>query len=185
MRKLSCFNFITLNGFYAGLNGDISWHNHGDEGVAHSEESLKSGNMLLFGRVTYQLMVNFWTTEMARQTLPIVAEGMNSAEKIVFSRTLNKVEWNNSSLIKDNMVEEIKRLKESPGKDMTILGSGSIVTQFAEHGLIDIYELMVDPMALGDGSQLFKGLSHPLNLKLASSRVFKSGTLLLRYEALK
>ena len=109
MRKLSIFNFTTLNGFYKGPNEEINWHVHGEEENQFSIENLKSGNILLFGRVTYEMMVSPWTSPMAHQSFPTVAEGMNKAEKIVFSRTLQKAEWNNTKLIKENMIAEIKK----------------------------------------------------------------------------
>ncbi len=183
MRKLSIFNFTTLNGFYKGPNEEINWHKHGEEEKQYSIEGIKTGNTLLFGRITYQMMASFWPTPMALQNDPIVAEGMNKAEKIVFSRTLEKAEWNNTRLIKENIVEEIKKLKQTPGKDMTILGSGSIVTLFAEYGLIDEYEIMIDPVAIGDGTPIFKGIRNKLDLKLASTRTFKSGSVLLCYQS--
>jgi dihydrofolate reductase len=125
---------------------------------------------------------------MLRRHDPILrrcAEGMNKADKIVFSMTLKKAEWNNTRLVRDNMVEEVKKMKQMPGKDLTILGSGSIVTQLAQAGLIDEYQLMVDPVALGAGTSLFHSMRYPLNLKLASSRIFKSGTVLLNYVPLE
>ena len=182
MRKLSIFNFVTLNGYFKGPNGDISWHKHGAEEGEYSAESLKSGNTLLFGRVTYEMMASFWPTPAALQNAPIVAEGMNKADKIVFSRTLKKAEWHNTKLVKDNIVEEIKKMKQTPGKDLTILGSGSILTQFAEHGLIDEYQVMVDPVAIGDGTPMFKGLKHQLDMELTKTRTFKSGVVLLCYK---
>jgi dihydrofolate reductase len=138
--------------------------------------------MLLFGRVTYQMMVSYWTTPMAQKDSPIVADGMNKAEKIVFSRTLKTADWNNTRVMNGNIAEEIKKLKQTPGKDMTILGSGSIVTLFAEHNLIDEYMIMIDPVAIGEGVPIFKGIKHPLNLKLTSTKTFKSGVVLLCYE---
>ena len=182
MGKLGVFNFVTLNGYFEGTPGDISWHRHGGEESAYSEESLKSGSTLVFGRVTYQMMASFWPTPDAIKMYPVVAEGMNKADKVVFSRTLKKVEWSNTRLIKDNIVEEIRAMKRSSGKDMAILGSGSIVTQCAEQGLIDIYQIMVDPVVLGSGTPMFKNISHKLDLKLISTRTFNSGVVLLCYE---
>jgi dihydrofolate reductase len=182
MRKLGIFNFTTLNGLYKGLNEEINWHVHGPEEQQYSIEGLRSESMLLFGRVTYQMMVSYWTTPMAQKDSPIVAEGMNKAEKIVFSRTLKTADWNNTRVMNGNIVEEIKKLKQTPGKDMTILGSGSIVTLFAEYNLIDEYMIMIDPVAIGEGVSIFKGIKHPLNLKLTSTKTFKSGVVLLCYE---
>jgi dihydrofolate reductase len=184
MRRLSAFNFITLNGYYEGPQRDIGWHRHGAEENEYAAEGLGSGSTLLFGRVTYELMAGYWPTPMAATNDPTVAAGMNSAEKIVFSRTLQKAEWNNTRIMKDNIVDEIRKLKQSSGKDMTILGSGSIVTQFAQTGLIDEYQIMLDPVVLGNGTTLFKDLKGKLDLKLTATRAFKSGTVLLSYQPL-
>jgi dihydrofolate reductase len=180
MRKLAVFNFVTLDCYYKGPAGDISWHRHGAEENEYAAASLKAGNTLLFGRVTYEMMASYWPTPLAFKNDPAVADG-NKAEKIVFSRTLTKAEWNNTRLVKDNIVEEIKRMKQLPGKDMTLLGSGSILTQFAEQGLVDEYQIMVDPVVLGDGTPILKGLKRKLDLRLTGTRTFKSGVVLLSY----
>ncbi len=181
MRKLSVFNFVTLNGFYKGPNGDISWHKHGPEETEFSIENLRSGGTLLFGRLTYELMVNYWTNPAAVQQMPIIAEGMNNAPKIVFSNTLDRADWNNTTLIKENMLEFVRQMKQMPGKDMTLLGSGKVLTQLAEHGLIDEYKIMIDPTAIGQGTPLFEGIQQPLNLVLTDSEVFKTGVICLYY----
>jgi dihydrofolate reductase len=180
MGRLSVFNFITLNGYFAGPNGDIGWHRHGGEESKYAEEGAKSESILLFGRITYQMMASYWPTPMAAKDNPGVAEGMNRSDKIVFSRTLKKVEWENTRLITHDLVEEVKKLKKGK-KDITILGSGSIATQLAEAGLIDEYQIMVDPVALGEGTPLFKGMKQKLDLNLVSTRAFKSGVVLLTY----
>ena len=185
MRKLTVFNFLTLNGFYKGPHDDISWHVHGSEEAEFAAEGAKSESMLLFGRKTYEMMAGYWPTPEASKNAPAVAEGMNKSEKIVFSKTLKKVEWHNSRLMTGNIVEEIKKMKQTPGHDMTILGSGSIISQFAEVGLIDLYQFMVDPVVLGEGTSIFDGVSQTLNLKLVSTKSFKSGVVLLAYEPLK
>ena len=183
---LSVFNFVTLNGFFEGPNKDIRWHRHGTEESEYSAQGLKSDSILLFGRATYEMMAGYWPTPMAMENDPVVAEGMNKADKIVFSKTLKRAEWTNTRLIKDNLVEEIKKMKSaSGGKDMTVLGSGSIVTQLAEHGLIDEYQIMIDPVVLGDGTPMFKGIEHKLDLKLVASRTFKSGVVLLSYRPME
>jgi len=181
MRKLSVFNFITLNGFYKGRNEDISWHKHGEEESAFAAEGSKSGSVLLFGRVTYQMMESYWPTPMAKQNSPAVAEGMNESEKIVFSRTLKNANWDNTKIVRDNPAEVVKKMKKENGSDMTVLGSGTIVTQLAENNLIDTYMLMVDPVVLGEGTPLFHGIKHQPDLKLIDTRKFKSGVVLLTY----
>ncbi|HTI92719.1 MAG TPA: dihydrofolate reductase family protein [Puia sp.] len=185
MRKVSVFNFITLNGYFHGPDGDISWHRHGAEEAGLSDEKSQQGNTLLFGRVTYQHMASFWPTPAAKQMQPVTADGMNKAEKIVFSRTLKKADWNNTRLIKDDLVGAVTRLKQEPGSDITILGSGSIVTQLADAGLIDGYGFMIDPVALGEGVPVFKGIKNKLDLKLTSSKVFRSGVIMVTYEPVK
>ncbi len=182
MRRLIAFDFVTLNGYFEGAKGDTSWHRHGVEENKFAEDNLKSGGILLFGRVTYELLAGYWSTPTAIRDNPIVAEGMNKAEKIVFSRTLKKAEWNNTRVLKDNIVEEIKKMKQTPGKDMALLGSGSILTQFAEQGIIDEYQIMVDPVVISDGTPIFKNLKHKLDLKLTATRTFKSGVVLLCYQ---
>lgn len=182
MAKLSVYNFVSLDGYYKGLDNDISWHAHGEEEHQFSEEQLDKDNILLFGRVTYELMADFWPTKEAIAMSPIVANGMNEAEKIVFSRTLSKADWNNTRIVKDDMIGALKRLKEESPKDMTILGSGNILTQIADAGLIDEYQIMIDPKLIGDGVPMFKGLSNHISLKLVDTKVFNSGIVLLQYE---
>jgi dihydrofolate reductase len=182
MRKLTTFTFISLDGYYKGQNQDISWHKHGAEEGEYSAESLKSESILLFGRTTYEMMASFWPTPMAFDSFPVVAEGMNKAEKIVFSRTLKKADWENTRIISENILDEVKQLKQYAEKDLTLLGSGSILAQLAEAGLIDEYQIMIDPVAIGNGTPIFKNINHQLDLKLISSRTFKSGVILLNYQ---
>ena len=182
MRRLSSFIFVTLNGYSHGPKGDISWHRHGAEENAYAAESLRSGATLLFGRVTYEMMASYWPTPLALTNDPIVAKGMNDAEKVVFSRRMRKAAWNNTTLVKKNIVEEIRKMKQMPGKNMTILGSGSIVTLFAEAGLIDEYQIMLDPVAIGKGTPIFKNIKQTLDLRLTSTKTFKSGVVLLCYQ---
>lgn len=182
MRTLNAFNFITLNGYFKGPQEDISWHVHGGPESEYGVDALKSGSTLVFGRNTYDMMSAFWPTQEAIRSMPEMAKGMNAAEKIVFSRTLRKADWNNTTIIKGNIIEEMTRLKQGPGGAMTILGSGSIISQFAEAGLIDSYQIMIDPIALGDGTPIFKGITKKLQLELVNTRTFKSGVVLLSYK---
>lgn len=186
MAKLSAFNFITLDGYLEGPEkGNISWHRHGREENEYASQSLKSGNILLFGRVTYQMMAGYWPTTMAIENDPSVAEGMNNAEKIVFSKTIANAEWKNTRIVKDDIVEKTRKLKIDSTKDMTLLGSGSIVSQFAEKGLVDEYQVMIDPVVIGSGNPIFKAIAQPLYLKLIRTKAFKSGVVLLCYQPVK
>ncbi len=182
MRKLTAYNFLTLNGFFKGPNEDTNWHTHGEEEARYSEESLAQGNVLLFGRKTYEMMVSFWPTPQAKELFPKVAEGMNKAEKIVFSRSPFEPAWENTRVISGDIVAKIQEIKRSPGKDMAILGSGSLITLFTDHGFIDAYQFMVDPVAIPDGTPVFSNIKQKLNLRLTGSKVFNSGVVLLNYE---
>lgn len=182
MRKLIVFNLVTVDGYFAGEGGDISWHRVDEEFQELAMQASNSGNILLFGRRTYQLMAGFWPTPEAIRDDPVVAAGMNKAEKIVFSRTLDQAEWHNTRLVKEGMVAEVRRLKEQADKDLTVLGSGSIVAQLAEEGLIDEYHILVNPVALGQGKSMFAGVRERVNLRLIDTRVFGNGNVLLRYE---
>ena len=181
MRKLSVFIFVSLDGYYKGLNEDISWHRHGAEENQYAADMLEAEHILLFGRKTYEMMAGYWPSEMALQNDPEVAQGMNSAQKIVFSSSLQKASWENTTVMNGDLVSEIENLKAQPGPQLHLLGSGILLTQLAAAGLIDEYQIMTDPVAIGQGTSIFEGLSQPLNLQLQSSRTFGSGTVLNVY----
>ena len=186
MRKLIVFNNETLDGYFTSVNGDISWAHSGTEDAefdAFVAENAKGGGELLLGRITYELMAGYWPTPIAIKNNPTVAEGMNSMPKVVFSRTLDKASWSNTQLVKSDPVSEVRRMKNEPGKDIVILGSGSIVSQLTQENLIDEYQLVVNPVVLGKGRSLFEGVSKKLSLKLAETRSFGNGNVLLRYLA--
>src|SRR5262245_40069368 len=136
--------------------------------------------MFLFGRVTYDMMASFWPTPAGKAANPIFAEALNNTPKIVFSTTLKKADWQKTEVIKELNKEEILTLKQRPGKNMMIFGSGTVVEQLAKLGLIDEYQLMVNPIVLGKGKPLFKGVPQ-LGLKLLETKRFKSGIVLLHY----
>lgn len=184
MRKLIVFNNITLDGYFTDANSDMSWahQNADDEWNQFTAENASGGGLLLFGRKTYDLMASFWPTKQAYQMMPTVAEAMNNLPKIVFSRTMHKAEWNNTKLVKDNIAEEVRSMKNDTGPDMVIMGSGSIVSQLTQAKLIDTYQLVVHPIVLGSGRTLFEGLNEKLALKRTGSRTFKNGNVFLTYE---
>lgn len=182
MRKLFLFDLMSLDGYFEGLNRDISWHNVDAEFNEYAVGMLNSVDMLLFGRVTYELMARFWPSAEALRDDPIVAERMNALPKIVFSRTLDRARWNNTRLVKDHMEEEIGNLKQQPGKDMALLGSGDVMVQLAQRGLIDEFRIMVNPLVLGRGKPLFQGITDRLNLNLVKTRTFRNGNVLLLYQ---
>jgi dihydrofolate reductase len=186
MRKVILSNMVTLDGFFEGPNKELDWHIV-DMGLNHYANDLLSNvDALLFGRVTYQLMADYWPAAATNPSTPKsdleIADKMNNLPKIVFSKTLQEVKWNNSRLVKENIAEEISKMKQQPGKDMVIFGSGSIVSTFMQHGLIDEYRIIVNPVVLGNGKPLFKGIKDKQNLKLLKTRVFGSGVVILYYQ---
>jgi len=182
MGKLSAFNFITLNGYLNAPGGDISWNKHGMEENQYAADGLESDSILLFGRKTYEMMAGYWPSDMAKYNDPVVAEGMNKADKIVISKTLKKADWQNTRIINDNVINEIKRLKDSSDKDIILLGSGTILTLLAENGLIDEFQIMINPVAIDAGIPIFHEIKQPLSLKLTGMKSFKSGVVLLSYK---
>jgi dihydrofolate reductase len=183
MGKLTVFNLITLDGYFAGSGGDISWHRVDDEFQEYAEKNSNSGNTLVFGRVTYELMAGYWSSAEALKNDPVVARGMNNSSKIVFSRTLKKAAWENTRLAKNDLPGEIRKLKKQDNGDMTILGSGSIVAQLTQEKLIDEYQIMLNPVALGKGKTLFEGIKGIYAFKLVGTRVFSNGNVLLCYNS--
>jgi len=128
------------------------------------------------------MMASFWPTPAATQMMPEVAEGMNNAQKVVFSRTLNEVSWKNTKLVKNGLVEEVRKMKDEPGDSIVILGSGTIVSQLSAARLIDEYQLVFHPIVLGAGRTLFDGLKEKMKLKRTNMRTFKNGSVVLSYE---
>jgi dihydrofolate reductase len=183
MATITVFNSVSLDGYFTDQKGDMSWaHKQDPEWTAFTSENASGrGSALLFGRVTYEMMASYWPTAEARKALPAVAEGMNALPKIVFSRTLDKTTWNNTRLIKGDLVTEVRKLKES-GPDMVILGSGTIVSQLTGAGLIDQYQIILNPIVLGTGRTLFEGVKEKVALKLTKTRAFKNGNVVLWYE---
>lgn len=173
---------VTLDGFFAGPNGEIDWHVVDAEFNEYAIAMLNAADTILFGRVTYDMMAAYWPGEKPVKNDPIVAERMNNLEKIVFSTTQEDLAWNNSTVMKTIDRAEIIKIKEQPGKDILILGSGTIVSAFAGLGLIDEYRLIVNPVALGKGKTLFAGVNNRVKLKLSKTKTFCSGNVLLYYE---
>ena len=185
MRKVIVFNHITLDGYFVGANGDFSWAHTGSDDPEYSAfvaENASGGGQLLFGRVTYELMASYWPTPAAHQHDPVVAAAMNSMPKAVFSRTLNQASWNNTRLVKGDIVSEVRKMKDQTGPDMAIFGSGTIISQLALENVIDEYQFVVDPVALGKGRTMFEGIKEKLILKLTKTRAFKNGKVLICYE---
>jgi dihydrofolate reductase len=187
MRKLSVFIQVSLDGFFADAKGDMSWAHKAKEDAEWSAfvaSNAQSGSVLLFGRVTYQMMESYWPTPMAAQNAPEVAEGMNRSPKVVFSRTLDKAAWSNTRLVKTGMADEVRKMKSEPGPDMAILGSGSLVSQLTAEGLIDEFKIVINPIVLGKGKTLFETVKDKVTLKRTKTQAFGNGDVLICYEPL-
>ncbi len=185
MRKLSVFNSVTLDGYFTDKNGDMSWaHQDDPEWNAFVAENASGGGMLLFGRITYEMMASFWPSPAAVEQMPEVAEGMNNSPKIVFSRTMDKATWKNTTVVSGDIAAAVRKLKEEPGEPMVILGSGTIVSQLTQAGLIDEYQIALNPIVLGSGRTMFDGVKDKLRLKRTESRSFGNGNVFLCYERL-
>jgi dihydrofolate reductase len=180
MRKLILSINVSLDGFADHTVAVVA----DDELHEFFSDLLDNTDIALFGRVTYQLMASYWPhahqDPKATRSMLAFADRFNAVSKIVFSRTLQKADWNNSRLVRDNMVEEVIRLKESPGKNIS-LGGISISQEFMRRGLIDEYWLAVHPVVVGKGKRLFDNLNERINLRLADTKVFKSGVVVLHY----
>ena len=184
MRKLAVFNSVTLDGYFTGRNGDLSWAKTRDDAEwnAFTAENAKGGGVLVFGRVTYEMMASYWPSPAALKSSPLVAERMNNLPKIVFSRTLGKATWNNTKLVKGDPAAEMRKMKAESGEGMVIMGSGSIVSRLAQEGLIDEYQIVVTPVVLGEGRTMFEGVGKKMSFSLTTTRTFGNGNVFLRYE---
>lgn len=181
-RRLFIFNMISIDGYFQGPGCDISWHNVDAEYNDHAIEMLESVDRLLFGRITWELMASYWPTESAIKNDPVVAALMNKLPKYVCSRTLQKVEWQNSLLVREPCLDTIRSWKAEEGRDIAVLGSSRLCLGLLDAGLVDELRLMVAPVLLGKGNSIFEGLSRKLNLTLMSQQNFASGNVLLRYK---
>jgi len=185
MRKIIFQMMVSIDGSFEGQNKELDWHNVDEEFNEYAINFLKHVDVLLFGRVTYELMANYWPTKQAITDDPVVAEKMNSLHKIVFSKTLKKTDWNNTRLVNDSIDEEISSLKHKKGKNIAIFGSSNLGIILVQHNLIDEYRIFVNPIVLGHGKSLFEGIDDRLKLKLIKTKIFKSGNVLLYYEPRK
>ena len=195
MRRIVMFNWLTADGYFAGPDGNLNWVVPDDEQAKAAVASSATFDTVIFGRVTYERFEKFWrhavdeSSDVPDPHRPgqrsrehrAIAIWLNEATKLVFSRTLKDVTWKNSRLIHELDPREVEATKQQPGKDMMIFGSGSIVSQLTQHGLIDEYQFVVCPVFLGSGRPLLSGVSKSVRLELLEARRYQSGDVLLRY----
>ena len=180
MRKLIMWNLMSLDGFIEGPNRDISWHSDvwGPELEELSITQGKEIGALLFGRVTYELMAGYWPT--AEKSA--ITDYMNTLPKYVFSRTLKKADWTNTTLLKGDPAAEVAKLKQDQGKDIFVFGSAELSSQLIP--LFDELRIAVAPLFLGSGTPLFKKQDEKARLKLLSADQHSTGVVVLRYAPL-
>jgi dihydrofolate reductase len=128
------------------------------------------------------MMAQYWPTHEAIKNDPVIANKMNNIHKIVFSNTLEKAQWQNTTLINGNAVEEVRKIKEQSGRDMLILGSSKLSASLTDSGLIDEYRILVNPVLLGGGNAFLKGINGRVKMKLLWTKIFSTGLVLLCYK---
>jgi dihydrofolate reductase len=197
MRKLVVFDRVTADGYFSGPEGKLDWVVPDAEIDKLGGDAVPgSGNMMLFGRRTYQMFESFWPHVLkdspeapdphipGRQSAAMrgMAVWIHEATKIVFSKTLKDVTWHNSRLVRDAEPAAIDALKKEPGSDqIMIFGSGQIVSRLTALGLIDEYHLIVSPLLLGAGKPLVSGVASRVPLDLLDVKRYDSGNVMLRY----
>lgn len=188
MRKIILSMSISLDGFVSGPNGELDWVLF-DKDLDNEflPESTGRADTLILGRSLYQGFSSYWPT--APETNPNLSEGeiqfshwVQNARKIVFSKTMEKANWNNSQLMKEDFAAEISKLKQQPGKDILTFGGVGTAASLVRWGLVDEYNLAINPVILGSGRPLFSNLEDQVRLKLIKSRAYKSGIVLLTYQ---
>ena len=190
MRKIIVFDWVSVDGFYAGPNREIDWILQDPE-IDKAAHERMNPDTLLCGRVSYQMFENVWPKvaedPKAPKAMKKLADEMAQMTKVVFSKTLKEVTWENSELFHGKLIEEVKKLRRRKGTDIAIFGSGTIVQQLANEGLeglIDEYLFAITPVVLGAGRSLFTEVEK-LNLELLETKDFKSGNVLIYYKAKK
>jgi len=186
MRKVILSMVTSVDGYVEGKNKDISWHVWDDEMQDYMCDFLDTVDTFFYGRISYQLMLDHWPTaekgNQGKNEDLAFARKMNEMKKVVFSRTLEESSWN-ARIVKENVAEEVKRLKRQSGKDMVLLAGADIAATFMEHNLIDEYRLIISPVVLGKGKLLFKGGEH--QFELVNTKTFNCGNVLLIYKSNK
>jgi dihydrofolate reductase len=187
MRKVIVSMFLTLDGLTVGSKEEMDWvtSNFDAEGMgADMSKITASADAFLLGRQTYQIMAGHWPNH-TDATSP-GADVMNKTPKLVASNTLEEVPWGkygNAQLLRGDVLQEIRKQKEKPGKDIVIFGSPKLVQSLAEAGLVDVFHIWLHPTLLGSGKPFFRGEKR-VNLKLVASKVYKNGVVKLDYERL-
>lgn len=194
MRMLMVVEFLSLDGVMQAPGGPEEdteggfrhggWNRRFFDEVqlAHAAKGMAVTDAYLFGRKTYQKMAAYWSTASTEEPF---TEHLNRNPKYVASRTLPSVEWQNSTLIAGDVATEVRKLKEQPGGNIVVLGSGQLVQTLIAHDLVDEYALTVCPLLLGGGKRLFRDSDQVRNLRLVDSTVTTAGSVILNYRPVR
>jgi dihydrofolate reductase len=185
LRNVIFLIHMSLDGFISGPNGEMDWIVYNEDMERYSHELHRVTDAAIYGRVTYQMMESYFPPLLSNPDTPesdlAHARWLDAVTKIVVSRTLTSVEWQPNVLIHDHIAEEITTLKQQPGKHMWLIGSPRLAQTFMELGLIDEYRININPVILGSGKTLFKGLPQSQPLTLVGSTTLAGGVEALRY----
>jgi len=180
MRKLKLQVQISLDGFIAGPDGEMDWMKWDwDDGLKNYVKDLTGPvDTIILGRKLAQGFIPYWTSEVGKEE---GAEKMVYTDKVVFTKTLEKSEWERTVLAKGDLVDEIQNLKMQDGGDIIVYGGAQFVSSLIKEGLIDELHLLINPVAIGDGLTIFRGLESKQDLTLIQSKVFDCGIIVLCY----
>jgi dihydrofolate reductase len=182
MRTIFLFMNVSLDGYFEGAGHDISGFKPDNEPFSSGQG--KEVDTILLGRKTYEMM-KYWSTPQAEENAPEIAKFMNEKLKVVASHRSFEPGWKNVMVISDDVAGKVQRLKEQPGKDIIIFGSNSLCVSLMQAGLIDEFQILVNPVVFGEGTSLFTGLPKKAELRLTETHKFKSGAILLTYVPVK
>lgn len=188
MRKVISLMHMSLDGFVAGPNGEMNWINLDPDMYKEIMDHMKNIDTAIYGRVVYYMMKNYWPTLLNKENVDEIslnhAKWVEDVRKVVFSKTINEELWNNTVQIKDNIKEEVTKMKNEEGKSMMLFGSPSIVQEFIRLDLLDELRIFLNPIVIGKGIPMFKDVDIT-KLVLKDSHVYKSGIVKLIYEVKK
>jgi len=182
MRRILVFDNLSMDGLFCDANGSVDWAKRDNQELTEYVTQTRGDiATYLFGKNTYQMFASFWPTPAGKAASPYFAKILSEGQKIVFSRTLEKAEWENTVIEPAADRQTIEKLKGSKGGDCLVFGSGRLVRELTQQGLIDEYQLVMNPVILGGGRSLFSPLPKSVELHLLEAKPFKNGTVLLRY----
>ena len=184
MRKLKLQMQMSLDGYVARPNGELDWMtwNQDDQLMQFINSLIDSSDTILLGRKMTDVFVSYWENAVSNNPDTPFAKKMVDIPKVVFTKTLDKSTWNNTTLAKGNLAEEIANLKKQNGKDIIVYGGAGFVSSLIKEGLIDEYHLFVNPTAIGNGMTIFKSLDRTQKFSVIQSKFYSCGITVLSYK---